>query len=240
MQGAGSTQTLADFPRLLRGEGPWLHAWTESWRAPRVGLSLAVIVLGTGAYGAAMGLWRSPLQALYVAMKFPLIILATSFGNALLNAMLAPLLGINLTLRQSILAVLLSFSIVAAILGALSPIAAFLVWSAPALGSSAARSSGTYSIILLAHVASIASAGIAGNVRLLQLLRELGGSASAARRVLLAWFADNLFLGSQLSWLLRPFIGSPDLPVEFLRRTAFQGNFYEAVARSALHLLGFN
>jgi len=57
-----------------------------------------------------------------------------------------------------------------------------------------------------------------------------------AGRVLLAWLVGNLFLGSQLSWMLRPFIGSPGLRVEFLRSDAFSGNFYEAVFRSSLHL----
>jgi hypothetical protein len=46
---------------------------------------------------------------------------------------------------------------------------------------------------------------------------------------MLAWLAANLFLGAQISWLLRPFVGAPELPVEFLRSNAFQGNFYETV-----------
>ena len=45
------------------------------------------------------------------------------------------------------------------------------------------------------------------------LLARLGGGAGEARRVLFAWLTVNLFLGSQLSWVLRPFIGSPGLPV---------------------------
>jgi len=52
--------------------------------------------------------------------------------------------------------------------------------------------------------------------------------------VLYAWQAGNLFLGSQLSWILRPFIGLPSLPVEFLRTNALHGNFYENVLRSVL------
>jgi hypothetical protein len=32
-----------------------------------------------------------------------------------------------------------------------------------------------------------------------------------------------------LSWILRPFIGSPDLPLQFLRPDALHGNFYENV-----------
>jgi hypothetical protein len=61
-----------------------------------------------------------------------------------------------------------------------------------------------------------------------------------ARRVLLAWLAVNLFLGSQLTWIARPFIGAPQLPVVFLRDTAFQGNFYENVFHTVLNLLSLD
>jgi hypothetical protein len=74
-------------------------------------------------------------------------------------------------------------------------------------------------------------------VRLLQLLLDLSGNAATARRVLFAWLSGNLFLGSQLSWIFRPFIGSPALPVEFFRVEAFHGNFYETVFQSLLRLL---
>jgi hypothetical protein len=94
----------------------------------------------------------------------------------------------------------------------------------------------TYNAIQLSHVVVIAFAGIAANVHLLKLLRTLSASRSVAGRVLLAWLGGNLFLGSQLSWILRPFIGSPALPVEFLRKAAFHGNFYETVFRSIIQL----
>ena len=90
----------------------------------------------------------------------------------------------------------------------------------------------------LAHVAVIAFAGCAGNARLFQLLVRLGGHRAAAGRVLFAWLAGNLFLGSQLCWILRPFIGAPNLPVEFIRNhIALQGNFYENVFRTLTGLL---
>ena len=222
---------------LLRGEPEALCAWLERWNARRLAFCAGVIFLGAGLYGAAMGYWRAPLQGLFVAIKFPLIILLTSLGNALLNAMLAPLLGLNLTLRQSFLAVLMSFTILAAILGSFSPLAAFVIWNVPPLSADQHISSGTYSFIQLMHVAVIAFAGTTANLRLLQLLRRLSGRVATARRVLLAWLAGNLFFGSQLCWILRPFIGSPNLKVEFLRDTAFHGNFYETVFDSALRLL---
>jgi hypothetical protein len=225
---------------LLRGEPEALRAWTERWRAGRLALCAVVILVGAGLYGAAMGWWRAPLQAAFVALKFPLIILLTTIGNALLNAMLAPLLGANISFRQSFLAILMSFTIASAILGSFSPLVAFLVWNAPPMEASVRASGTTYNAILLTHVGVIAFAGIVANLRLVQLLRQLSGSTLAARRVLLAWLAGNLFLGSQLSWIMRPFIGAPGLPVAFLRATAFKGNFYETVFHSLLQLLNSN
>ena len=186
-----------------------------------------------------MGWWRSPEQALFVAIKFPLIILLTTLGNALLNAMLAPLLGLNLTLRQSLGAVLMSFTISAAILGAFSPLIAFMVWNAPDMTGKYVSGS-AYNIILLTHVLVIALAGMTGNMRLFRLLHRLGGSRATARRVLFAWLAGNLFFGSQLTWILRPFIGSPTLPVEFFRKSALHGNFFEAVLRTFLQMIQAN
>jgi len=229
----------AEITILLRGEAKSLQAWLHKGDAIRLGRELAVIVIGTGCYGVAMGWWRSPEQALFVAIKFPLIILLTTLGNALLNAMLAPLLGLNLTILQSLRAVLMSFTISAAILGAFSPMIVFVVWNAPNLAVKSIPES-AYNFILLTHVMVIALAGIMGNVRLFQLLSRLGGSRVIARRVLFAWLAGNLFFGSQLIWILRPFIGSPTLPVEFFRESALHGNFFEAVLRSLLQILRIN
>jgi hypothetical protein len=224
---------------LLRGEPDALGRWAAQFQSRRFAFHLAVIVAGAGCYGAAMGWWRDPMQALYVAIKFPLILLLVTVGNALLNAMLAPLLGLNISLRQSLLAVLMSFAIASAILGAFSPLLAFTVWNAPPMTPDL-KSSLTYGFIKLAHVIVIAFAGIAGNVRLFQLLKQLGGARAVAWRVLFAWLAVNLFLGGQLVWMARPLIGSPQLPVVFLRDTAFQGNFYEDVFRTLLQLLQFD
>jgi len=224
---------------LLRGEPGFVRAWTDAHGLAPLLRAVAIVCFGAGLYGAAMGWWRAPLQGLFVAIKFPMIVLLTALGNALLNAMLAPLLGLNITLRQTILAVMLSFAIAAIVLGAFSPLIAFLVWNVPAMSPEIVRGT-TYSVIQLTHVAVIAFAGVTANVRLFRLLASLGGNAAVARRVLFAWLAGNLLLGTQLTWVLRPFIGSPVLPIQFLRPTAFQGNFYETVIRAVLKTLETN
>ena len=225
---------------LLRGEPESLQAWLERWDLRRAILCISIIFAGAGLYGAAMGYWRAPLQGAFVAIKFPLIILLTTVGNALLNAMLAPLLGLNLGLRQSFFAILMSFTIASAILGAFSPLLAFVIWNAPPLAAGAQQWRATYNSILLLQVVVIAFAGVAANLRLVQLLRRLSRDAAIAHRVLFAWLAGNFFFGSQLTWILRPFIGSPGLPVEFVRQEAFHGNFYETVFQSLIYLITHN
>jgi hypothetical protein len=211
MLAPSNTSSPDEISTLLRGEPGTIAGWVQRWRGRRFA-------------------WQVE-QAFYVAVKFPLIILLTTFGNALINGMFAPLLGLNIPFRQSFSAIVMSFTIAAAILGAFSPLIAFMVWNAPGLASGNVTGA-TYDFILLANVTVIALAGTTGNLRLFQLLAQLGGSRTVALRVQFAWLVGNLFLGSQLSWILRPFIGSPGLPVEFLRPTAFHGNFFEAVFNS--------
>ena len=213
---------------LLGGNPTALKDWAH-WEKSRVLGYVAVICTGAGLYGAAMGYWRSPVQASYNLIKFPLVILATTLGNALINGMIAPLLGLNLGFRQSVMLVLMSLTIAAAILGSFAPIVFFIVWNTPSLAGQVEVPWATYNFVQLTQVVIIAFAGVVANMRLFRLLRSLSGSDAVARKILLAWLVSNLFLGSQLCWILRPFIGSPVLPVEFLRPTAFQGNFYETV-----------
>src|SRR5258708_309441 len=98
---------------LLRDDATVLDGTVRTADVRQVARHVGVIIIGAGVFGAAMGAWRSPTQALYTALKFPLIVLLTTLGNALLNGMLAPLLGLNLGFRESLRAVLLSFTVAA-------------------------------------------------------------------------------------------------------------------------------
>jgi hypothetical protein len=219
--------TVLDLPVLLRGEPACLRSGVEELRARQVALYLAIIVIGAGCFGAAIGSWRAPLQALFTAVKLPLAILLTTLGNAALNGLLAPLLGLNLRFHQSLQAVLMSGTIACAILGAFSPLLYFMIWNTPANVSEA--TSAAYNAVLVTQALIIAFAGIAANARLFQLLQHYSASRGSALKVLFGWLAGNLFLGSQLCWIMRPFVGAPELPVQFVRPDAFHGNFFEAV-----------
>jgi hypothetical protein len=212
---------------LLRGDAEQLANWLAAPDLRSVAGCLIIILIGSGLYGFTLGLWRAPLQSLYTAIKFPVLIFLTCGANALLNGMLAQILGAGLSFKQTSLAILMSFAIAAIILGGCSPITLFIWYNAPPLASE--NASLGHSLMLFAHVCAIAFAGLMANRRVLDLLRKVSGDSRTAFVVLLSWLAGNLFLGAQLAWNLRPFIGHPSLEVQFLRDNPLWGNFYEHV-----------
>jgi hypothetical protein len=224
--------TVPTLAALLRCDAGATDGLVRDGRTASLAWQFVIVVVGAGLFGAALGAWRSPEQALFTALKFPLIILLTTAGNALLNGMLAPLLGVNLRFRESLHAVALSFTVAAAILGSLAPVMLFLVWNAPAVTPGVRAGSLGFELVQLAGVVAIAFGGITGVARLLDSLARLSGSRAMAWRVVFAWLVFNLLLGAQLAWNLRPFIGAPEFPVEFLRPHPFAGNFFEAVFAS--------
>ena len=200
---------------LCRGDSSAIIPWLGEKRLAWPFMCVVTIVLGCGMYGGVVGLWRGPQQAAFTAVKMPLLIFSTCAANALLNGLLAQVLGTGLGFRQTSMAILMSFTIASLILAALSPVAFFILLNTPPL-SSAARGIG-HSVTLLSDVLFIAYAGVVANRRLLGLLTAVCPRRATARQVFWSWLAGNLFLGAQLSWVLRPFIGSPGLAVEFLR-----------------------
>lgn len=205
--------------------------------------AIATIVLGAGTYGAALGIWRAPEQALYSAVKVPLLFLVVSACTIASSAMLAMLLRARLSLAQTTVCILLSFAVTSAILGALAPIAMLVAASAPppdpdALGLAETDARALPSIavarsLLLGHVFAIACAGTAGVARVRALLTRLGHDEIVARRVLVGWISAQFLVGSELAWLLRPFFGRPHRPPSFSVDDALEGSFFEEVATLA-------
>ena len=194
-------------------------------------LSCAVALsAGAACYGVAFGIWRSPQQALYSAVKMPTLLLSVTGISMVINMMLAQRLGAHLSTRQVATCILMSLTISAIVLGALSPVAAFLSLQCPP--PRAPDSLVTYRVLLLSHTAIVGVAGIAGNVRLYRLLVLLTHSRRVAGRVLTSWILVTGLVGCQLSWIVSPFLARPDVPVPFLNPNAFSGNFFEYAWRA--------
>lgn len=232
-----ASETPKSIGAFLRATPECFREWMLRRQGNLAGFCIVTIVAGAGSYGVVLGCWRDPLQALYTGVKLPLVILLTALGNGLLNGMLAPLLGLSVTFRQSFIMVLVSFAVTALVLGALSPVALFIVWNAPPLTAETKMASPEYALLQLTLAVFVALAGVMGNIRLVPLLREWTSNVAVARNVLLAWLAGNLFLGSQICWVLRPFIWEPNHPVEFIGQDCLQGSFFEAIFEAVKRLL---
>jgi len=188
---------------------------------------LLLIFIGAGLYGFSIGLWRGERQAVFNFIKFPLLIMLTTYTTSLLNWMIAQLLGLQLSFNNAVKAMLKSYAVFSIIVGSLSTVSLFILINTPALieGGSVTP----YRIVLLLHVLFIAGAGIIGNIRMYQDLPTTPNSKALGKLVLSCWILAHLLTGSQYSWNLRPFFGSPLLPTQFIRPNAFEGSFFEAV-----------
>lgn len=166
----------------------------------------------------------------YVAFKMPALIFVTLACNGFLNGMLGLLLGSGLGFRQSLVAQLVSFTIAALVLGALAPVTFFMALNAPS--PDAENAATAHANFLVAHTVLIAMAGIIANLHLAKLLIAVTPDTRTATATLLAWLTGNAFVGAQLSWIMRPFFGTPTINVAFLRPNPFDGTFYETVWRA--------
>lgn len=89
----------------------------------------------------------------------------------------------------------------------------------------------------MTHIVILALAGLVGNATLLKGLRRVVRPRCPATALFVIWVGAFAFVGCQLSWILRPFVGSPFYPVAFMRPDSLQRNFYEFIFTEVLPFL---
>jgi hypothetical protein len=181
------------------------------------------LVLACGlAYGAVMGSFGGrPLQAVYSAVKVPLLLAATVALSLPSVFMLNTLLGVRSDFARAIQAVAASQAGLTVVLVALAPLTLF--WYASSVDYHAA-------ILFNGLMFGVASAG--SQVILRRGYRPLVAKDPRHRWLLRAWLVLYAFVGIQMGWILRPFIGDPSGPVQFFREGVWD-NAYVIVARMA-------
>jgi hypothetical protein len=190
--------------------------------------ALVLTTIAFGAiYGAVLGSWHGARLAAYVAVKVPLLMLVTAALTAVFNFVIASLLGLRLRFGQIFALTLVPLAIASIVAASLAPVAWFFTTSLPR--PSAAQQT-LHNLLYLVHTALVAAGGIAGTSMLRRVLVDAcSGDARLARQVRVAWTLAYAFVGGEISWVLRPFVGSVYLPVVFLREDALHGNIYEFI-----------
>ncbi|HEX2622353.1 MAG TPA: hypothetical protein VHL11_19475, partial [Phototrophicaceae bacterium] len=169
-----------------------------------------------GIYGGVMGAasGNSPiLQALSSGGKLPLLFLITLIICTPSLYFFSLLFGSRQTISQNIALILTAVTTTSVLLVSFAPVALFFL-----------TTGGNYHFVKLLHVGVFAISGLMGVV----FLREgLAASVDAAnpegqqarRTVFLAWIVLYAFVGMQMAWTLRPFIGSPGREFELIRQS---------------------
>ena len=198
---------------------------------------VAFVCLACALYGSVLAGWRSPRLSAYVAIKLPALFLGTTAIVALFNWMTSVLLGAGLSFKSMVFTVFASMTIGCWILLGLVPVSLFFLLSGvPSTGTNSELQF-AHNSILMTHIFILALSGVGGNIALLQGLRRVAKTQCPIRSLFLIWLLAFAFVGCQLSWILRPFVGSPFFPVAFLRPDCLERNFYEFVFTEVIPFL---
>lgn len=211
-----------------------LRSDVKLWPLTRVFLMISLCMAAL--YGAVMGA-TNLLQgtAMPVGYKFATMLATGIKVPALylvtLVIVLPPIyvsnafIGARLTIRQMIASILGALAVTVTVLGSMATVAAFF-----------ALTSRSYNFIKLLHVVVFAYAGLSGLCYLVKSMRAMlpTGRKALPQGLLVLWLVLYMFVGTQMAWVLRPFVGSPGLNFELFRPRA--GNFYESVLDSARDL----
>jgi hypothetical protein len=184
---------------------------------------VSTIVVAGAFYGGFMGSYachsveRIRMVA-FAAIKVPMLILATTAlclpGFFVFNTVA----GLRDAFGRAIRAILGGQAGSALALASLAPVIRFVYASGV-----------DHRWALIVNTGFFTLATIAGQMVLLRLYRPLIAEQPRHVQMLRLWLCLYAFVGTQLGWMLRPFVGAAGIPVTFFRDEPFS-NAYVAVA----------
>ena len=181
-------------------------------------------------YGAVIGSSLNILQALSSAIKLPMLFLLTSAICLPTLYFFNILFGGKQSLSQNLALILTPITVTAALMFSFAPITLFFMLT-----------TSDYQFFKLLNVVFFTIAGITGMWFLVQGMRIVSTSDEPGLRLRRwawwLWIIAFAFVGSQMAWTLRPFIGYPGAKFELVRQLG--GNFYANILSSIGEVLGF-
>ena len=185
--------------------------------------SLITLVVLCAFYGASAGAYAGPAQALSAAIKLPVLFLGTlaiCFPGFFVIQVLA---GSRLRLAQVLALISGALALSAIVLAAIVPVALFFLLTGA-----------NYHFLELLHVAIVLGSGLVGMATLHEGLafacEKRGVYPRRAMTIMQVWAVLFAFVGVQMAWNLRPFVGDRGEPFQVFRH--YEGNFYTGVIYS--------
>ncbi len=222
------------FDGLLRRRETFFEAiFQDQEIRPLIRWSVTATILLTAFYGLAMGMMSigshgfatGMAQSFSSAVKIPLLYFLSLLVCYPLLYFVIVLIGSKLSFLQTLTLILLAVTMNAILLAGCAPIVLFFIFT----GSD-------YTFIKALHVVVFGFSGAWAMTALWQGLIVMCEKSDLypkqAIRILQIWILVFGFVGAQMAWSLRPFIGSPDREFEFLREQVKgqnEGNIYQAL-----------
>ena len=222
------TALLGQADDLLRGHPP--ESGDDRARSAGLLQLVAFVAIFGAFYGAVMGTFggvrgERALQLLYSGLKVPLLLLVTFALSLPSFFVLNTLLGVRADFARALRALVATQAVLTIVLASLAPFTA--VWYA---------SLDAYRPAILFNAAMFAVASFAAQGLLRRWYAPLIARNIRHRMLLRVWIIIYAFVGVQMAWVLRPFVGDPTKPTRFFREGAW-GNAYVEVARMIVEVV---
>lgn len=233
---------IEQIDHLLRNHEDVIEAvQDESTGSRTTGYCYLIFVILSALYGLIMGSFSlmhgyndGVSYALAAFLKLPVLFLATL-------AICLPLLYV----LNVLIGARAPFKVVFGVLGGSLAVTSILLASCALILAFFMLSTKNYAFIWLLNVGIFTLAGLYGVWFLGKAMRILASKgtdeesvsrAANVKTIIRWWLITFGIVGTQMAWLMRPFIGSPGVPFTFFRPQ--DSNFYIALIHSLTKLLG--
>ena len=190
---------------------------------------VGIIFLFAFVYGMIMGSYNGLLQAVVSGLKVPVLLFLALFICFPAFYVIQYMLGSRMSFKQMINMVLSGFVVLTTIMVSFAPIVVFFMITG-----------NNYSFLKLLHVGIFAFSGVFGMRTMIEALKfsceKKNVYPKIGLKIFKFWVFVFAFVGMQLAWNLRPFLGDKYRDFEVFR--AREGNFYLAVIQSTADMFG--
>ncbi len=174
-------------------------------------------------YGLVMGSYHSVVQSIAAGIKLPVLFSLTVIICFPAFYIIQYIMGSKLRLHQMIIIMLTGLVLTMAIMVSFAPIVVFFLLT----GSD-------YYFLQLLHISIFILSGIFGMKVVIDALKysceKMNIYPKVGVEIFRFWIVIIAFVGIQLAWNLRPFLGDTGKPFKLFR--SYEGNFYTALIYS--------
>ena len=202
----------------------------ETYPSNIISAQILIIVLFSFCYGIIMGSYNSWMQAVSSGAKLMSLLFLTLIICFPSFYIVQLVLGSKVKIKQLAVMMLSGFLMTTTIMLAFAPIVLLFQLSGD-----------NYNFLKFLHVGVFVFSGFFGMRAVLDALKnsfaEQGVYPQIGLSIFRVWVIIFAFVGIQLAWNLRPFVGYKSMAFELLRNNT-QGNFYSSMIKSLGEMIG--